>query len=175
MRWSRWPLWCSLALLSSTPAWSEGLGPAEKTVKGKLVSMEDNGMGHTIIVETPEGKKVLTAMDPGSSPPEGLKVGEPVVVTYAEVTETRVSAIRLASGPKFKKKPAASAQGTLVGYSSGDMADVLVLEKGGQQTNYSMDLAVLDEARFEGFKGKTVEVALYKHTALEVHELQRQP
>jgi hypothetical protein len=185
MRQSLFSLLLSAALLSSAPAWSApkkpadkaapAKQPAEKTVTGKLISVEDNGSGETYTVETPDGKKVQVNADPGTSRPENVKDGAPVVMTYAEVTELRVSEVRPAKGPAFKKKPASTVQGTLVGYERGDMGDYIVIDKGGRQDNYLADFNVLSEEQVTSLAGKKLELALYPFTQLELRDIKPGP
>jgi hypothetical protein len=186
------PLLLSTALLSSAPAWSAdkkathkeksadkapaAQHPAEKTVTGKLVSTEDNGMGRTYTVETADGKKVKADANPGMAPPkEAVKPGATVVMTYASVTETRVSEARLAKGPAFKKKPSSTARGTLVGYERGDMGDYITVDQGGKQENYLADFGVLSEEQVPALTGKQIELSLYPSTTVELRGIKPGP
>lgn len=185
MRTHLLPLLLSAALLSSLPAWSGAKKhadkavvskkPSAKSVTGKLVSVEDNGSGETYTVETEDGKKVQANTDPGTTRPEDVKDGALVVMTYAEVTEPRVSAVRLVEGPAFKKKPASSVQGNLVGYESGDMGDYIVIDQDGRQQNYLADFNVLSEEQVTSFTGKKIELALYPFTRVELRGIKPKP
>lgn len=179
------PLLLSTALVSSAPAWSAAKKPAdqaeavkkpaEKTVTGKLVSVEDNGSGETYTVETSDGKTVKVNADPGTTRPEDVKDGATVVMTYAEVTQPRVSEVRLAKGPAFKKRPSSTVQGTLVGYESGDLGDYVVIDMDGKQENYLADFNVLSPEQVTSFTGKRVELALSRFTSLELRDIKPKP
>jgi hypothetical protein len=175
MRLHPFSLLLTAALLSSAPAWSGTPKSVDKTVTGKLVSVEDNGMGETYTIETRDGSKVNVNADPGSERPENAKLGTQVVVSYAEVTQERVDAVRLATGPKFKKKPKATVQGTLLGYSSGDMGDYVTIKKGGKEKNYLADFGVLSPEQVSAYLGKKVELSVYKHTSTEFRDLEVRP
>ncbi|PTL83459.1 hypothetical protein [Vitiosangium sp. GDMCC 1.1324] len=176
MRLFRFPLLLAVALLSSAPAWSGDAKSVEKTVAGKLVSIEDNGMGETYTVETADGTQVKAKADPGTEWPENVKPGDLVVMDYAEVSTPRVAEVRLPGGPKFKKKPASTVQGTLVGYQTGDMGDYIVIKKkNGQQENYLADFGVLEEEQVSANQGKKVELAVYTFHSKEFRDIKPRP
>jgi hypothetical protein len=175
----------SAALVSAAPAWSAAKKsadkvvavrkPAEKTVTGKLLSVEDSGPGDTYTVETADGKKLQVTADPDLERPEELKDGTQVVLTYAEVSEARVSEVRLAEGPAFKKRPGTTVQGTLVGYQGGDLGGFIVLEQDGKQENYATTSNVLSPEQVTAFTGKRVELSLSRVTARELHDIKPKP
>ena len=185
------------ALLSSTPTWSADpkpsppaksadkapadktpapQAPVEKSVTGKLLSVQDNGMGSTYTVETADGQKVKADANPGMEPPdEAVKPGTRVVMTYASVTEPRVSEARLVKGRAFKKKPTATARGTLVEYERGDMGDYVTLEQGGKKESYLADFNVISEQLEPTFKNKQLELSLYPYTTVELRDIKPSP
>jgi len=149
------------ALLSSAPAWGGEKKSVPKTVTGTLVSVKENGIGETYTIQTREGAKVLVDSAPVGGPLSAVKPGTQVVVNYTEDTELWVSAIRLVKGPKFKKKPESTVQGTFLEYEGGEIADSVFIEnKNGEQEGYTADFGALTVEPGE-YKGKKVELSLY--------------